>query len=628
MSVLVNGTNVITAGLDHWYEVADVSTLALEEYVEHDWRLEKRLNVREFRLPPDNRTKSGGNDQRNVGLTVPALRFPRWSFCMYCKRLKLSTLTMRQHEICPDPEHSERKYKPRMSQVPFVAVCTNGHLDDFPFDKWVHRSHQPRCGGVLRLVSRGGGGLEGQVVKCDGCNAERSLFGITGSGRNKDGDETTTLTEQLSSSDGPYDCTGARPWLAELDGKCGQPVRAALRGAGNVYFPKVESSIYLPRQEGAVSAELHELLRRADVGPVMRLAFKVYGTDVSASELRENLPTELFGPISDEELMAGFYDLFGVGPGEAAGPDEATTDDDLTESDEWRFPEFQKIRETPRDDYLTARDAGVHPDLISLIDRVRSVDVLRETRALRGFTRVRDGSLKLSDGKALMRREPLPPTQDWLPAYVVKGEGIYIELDSAHLRAWESRAEVQARAGKIAAHYGQAAAQRGLTNRSIVPRFVLLHTLAHLLINELIFTCGYSSASLRERLYVSDSPNRAMAGVLIYTAAGDSEGTMGGLVRMARPDTLRAVFASALGAAKWCSTDPVCMDAGEAGQGPDSCNLAACHGCALLPETSCEEFNRFLDRGLVVGTFENESLGYFSGFGTARAALGPTSRTR
>ncbi len=87
---------------------------------------------------------------------------------------------------------------------------------------------------------------------------------------------------------------------------------------------------------------------------------------------------------------------------------------------------------------------------------------------------------------------------------------------------------------------------------------------------------------------------------------------MGGLVRMARPDNLRSVFASAIGDARWCSTDPVCMDAGEKGQGPDSCNLAACHGCALLPETSCEEFNRFLDRGLVIGTFDDPGLGYFS----------------
>ena len=103
-----------------------------------------------------------------------------------------------------------------------------------------------------------------------------------------------------------------------------------------------------------------------------------------------------------------------------------------------------------------------------------------------------------------------------------------------------------------------------------------------------------------------------MAGLLVYTAAGDSEGTLGGLVRMARQDNLRTVIMSAISDARWCSTDPVCMDAGERGQGPDSCNLAACHACSLLPETSCEEFNRFLDRGLVIGTLKEPELGFFS----------------
>jgi hypothetical protein len=81
---------------------------------------------------------------------------------------------------------------------------------------------------------------------------------------------------------------------------------------------------------------------------------------------------------------------------------------------------------------------------------------------------------------------------------------------------------------------------------------------------------------------------------------------------MAVPAGGEAVMANAINDARWCSTDPVCMDAGEKGQGPDSCNLAACHGCALLPETSCEEFNRFLDRGLVIGTFDDQSVGYFA----------------
>ena len=611
MSILVDGTSVITAGLDHWYEVDDHNTLALEEYIEHDWRLEARLRVKEFRLPPDYRHRGWGQDQRNVRLSVPVLRFPRWCFCMYCKRLELSTLTMRQHVRCPDEEHVDQRYKPHMSQVPFIVMCNQGHLDDFPFNKWVHRTHRPTCDGPLRLTSRGGGGLEGQVVKCDGCSKERSLRGITYWRRGADGQEYTTLTDTLASDGDPHYCSGARPWLGELRGNCRQPIRGALRAAGNVYFPKVESSIYLPRKEGAVGADLHELMRRPNVGPVMRVLHQAFGQEVTIDQLREHLPQELFAPISDEELLAGFRDLCGVGGDSPTDSKDAETEL-LTGNDEWRHPEYLRIRETPRDDYLTATDPGTPTDLQAHIVRIRSVDILRETRALRGFTRVQDDVLRLTEGKSLLRRSLLPSNQDWLPAYVVKGEGIYLELDPNKLAVWEARAEVSARANKITQHYGNVASQRGLQSRGLSARFVLLHTLGHLLINELVFACGYSSASLRERLYISEEPRREMAGLLIYTAAGDSEGTMGGLVRMARAQNLRPVLAAALSNARWCSTDPVCMDAGERGQGPDSCNLAACHGCALLPETSCEEFNRFLDRGLVVGTFSDMTLGYFS----------------
>ncbi|MGP5396535.1 DrmB family protein [Arthrobacter rhombi] len=613
MSVLVNGTSVITAGLDHWYGVDDVATLALEEYREHDWRLEKRLHVSEFRLPPDYRSSQSG-DQRNIKLTVPVLRFPRWSFCMYCKRLERSTLTMQQKVVCKGKEHAAKQYKPRMAQVPFVAICSQGHLDDFPFDKWLHRSQNPSCQGTLRLKSRGGGGLEGQVVTCDGCEKERSLRGIT-QGRIVEGEERTTLSDHLSSHEEPYLCTGAQPWLARPEGHCDRPMRGALRAAGNVYFPKVESSIYLPLKEGAVSAEMHELMCHPAVSSTMRTLHGIFGNELQVEMLRgsllKNVPPELFGPVSDDELLAGYRDLLGIGAEQPVAENNSSSEF-LTADDEWRYPEFEHIRETPKDDYLTATDPEMHAELQDYLERVRSVDVLRETRVLRGFTRVRDDALKLSTGKSLLRREPLHPAQDWLPAYVVKGEGIYFELDARRLSSWEARPEVQARAKKITDYHGAIASRRGLQARELTPRFVLLHTLAHLLINQLVFACGYSSASLRERLYVSSSSGHDMAGLLIYTAAGDSEGTMGGLVRMARPDNLRAVFASAVADARWCSTDPVCMDVGDKGQGPDSCNLAACHGCALLPETSCEEFNRFLDRGLVVGTFNDPGMGYFS----------------
>jgi hypothetical protein len=215
----------------------------------------------------------------------------------------------------------------------------------------------------------------------------------------------------------------------------------------------------------------------------------------------------------------------------------------------------------------------------------------------------------------MLRRDLLPAAQDWLPASVVYGEGIFLELDEQRLRAWETQNAnaLHQHLAHLRENYERARTARNLQPKRLTPRFILLHTLAHLLINRLTFECGYSSASLRERLYVSDNPAAPMAGLLIYTAEGDAEGTMGGLVRMGQPRYFAPILRRALEAASWCSADPVCLEMGaQHGQGPDSCNLAACHSCALLPETACEEFNRFLDRTLLIDTFANSRFGFFS----------------
>jgi hypothetical protein len=243
---------------------------------------------------------------------------------------------------------------------------------------------------------------------------------------------------------------------------------------------------------------------------------------------------------------------------------------------------------------------------------VTLVHKLRETRTLTGFTRVfADTDLDLAGLQRMLRfRES---QEKWLPAYVVFGEGVFFTLDEGRLREWEALPDVQERVQPLVARFRRLRQTRHLRGRQVGPRFILLHTLAHLLINRLTFECGYSSAALRERLYVSDQADAPMAGILIYTAAGDAEGTLGGLVRIGKPGRLEPLLFRALSAAQWCSADPVCMEMGQSGgQGPDSLNLAACHGCSLVPETACEEFNRLLDHGLIIGPLDRPAVGYFN----------------
>ncbi|XVQ11403.1 DrmB family protein [Spirillospora sp. CA-255316] len=607
MTVLLDGTSVIAAGLDHWFEgdSADPGEFRIDE-----WRLQQRLRTSHFRLPPPFIPPTrgpGGSSARtsNIGITVPFLRFPTWNFCPYCKRLQASPLTLEGKARCPDPKHGDRSKGPDMAQVPFVTVCEDGHLDDFPWREWVHRAVRPDCAGTLRLRSLGGGSLAGQEVSCDTCTKRRTLEGVMNTLRS-DGGETTVLSSTLERG-AEFPCRGSRPWLGNATEPCGQPVRASLRGASNVYFPLVESSIYLPQSPSSTPERLIKIIRSQGFSSGMSLARARNGGTITVADFREMDSNGIASSYTDEQVSDALAEYLGQeGNKSEYGLDELSPVD-------WRRPEHEVLRNGLRHPELVVTESSepYAEAVTEAFSRVRLVELLRETRALWGFTRVTSADLKLRDGKKRLRLSQVAPNRDWLPAYTVNGEGVYLELEETRLQVWERKPEVLERAGLLAQRYETIRQTRGSAERDISPRLILIHTIAHILINQLIFECGYSTASLRERLFIDPDQERPMAGLLIYTAAGDAEGTMGGLVRMGRPDNLERVWEAALANAGWCSTDPICMEIGEAGQGPDSCNLAACHSCGLLPETSCEEFNRFLDRGLVVGSLANPEIGFF-----------------
>jgi len=233
---------------------------------------------------------------------------------------------------------------------------------------------------------------------------------------------------------------------------------------------------------------------------------------------------------------------------------------------------------------------------------------LRETRALIGFTRIvpYDG---VSD-----RLAPLSVGRlNWVPAVSVSGEGVYFELSAARLADWErAHPDVPSRIQVINEHARTVATERGTVHTAFAQRILLAHTLSHLIIRQLSFNCGYDSSSHKERLYVSDEAGQEMCGVLIYTASGDSEGSLGGLVRQGEPGRFEATVAAAVQNAEFCASDPLCLES--PGQGYYGMNLAACHACSLLPETACEMGNRILDRAQVIGSREDPEGGFFSDF--------------
>lgn len=605
-----DGTGMITGGLDGWFDNPEI---AKDEFIVREWRLEAQLRVNHFRLPPDHRVpKRHGEQQQNVYLEIPALVFPLWHFCPSsdCRALveRPPHLGIRERcRRCEQRSGGGRK-APFLNQVSFVAMCEGGHLQDFPWREWVHRDPNPTCRGQLKLKSTGGTTLASQVVHCE-CGVEpRNLSQVTDAFQTENGTDTH-LSSKLAPGD-RFVCRGRRAWVDDRHGEgCGRPMRGTLRASTSAYFSHVASSIFLPGGASGVPEGLLSVLGRPHFSSKI-MTLKQIDQVVTATELRRwDEGPQLLLQYSDADLEAALSQLFQV------KDDEAEDESHFLDHSNLRRPEFTVLREQGSSDDLIIRPMNVAEygeTLSPFFSKVNLVDRLRETRVMYGFSRIEpDPSKPLTDLKSQLWNEEPNFDESWLPAYVVRGEGIFIEFDEERLARWESRPDVQARVERLKKLPDRLTVNPELADEKSVARFVLLHTTAHILLNQLVFECGYSSASLRERIF-SSSGEKPMGAIMIYTAAGDSEGTMGGLVRMGKPGKLELAFAAALERAHWCSADPVCMELGELGQGPKSMNLAACHACGLLPETSCESFNVFLDRGLVTGTADNPGLGFFA----------------
>ena len=610
ITVIKGGVQLICAGLDHWFERDDPSNptkdIVREEFKIEEPRLARRLGVNELLQPPDWRKPSWITGGVNAKLSIPFLRFPLWHVCGFCRGMHKLTPTAVGRFFCPKCEGKGKKR--RLVQVRFAVMCSRGHLQDFPWREWVHRDATPACKGDLTL-NASGASLASIKVSCS-CKKERNLGPIM----NATADGTTSLSTQLQEG-APFTCRGSRPWLGTSASEaCSDHLRGTLLNATNIYFAPTESSVYLPAEESAAAPpDLLDILGKAPFATFLSLA-KAAGMRLTPEIVRGQLGLTV-ARFTNEQLQAA---IDCIQPGgvskQAPVPDAGPAPFRL---EEYRVLQRKRDREELK---IAIRDVGDYGPVgarpvVDFLAGISLVERLRETRAFAGFGRVSaDQTRPLAERKAMLWKDPTR-VNEWLPAYAVFGEGIFLRFREDRLQEWAQRVRngkvlAEERLADLAVRYGTKDKADG-NDPSLGPKLVLLHTLAHLLINRLVFECGYSSASLRERLYVSSDPVEPMSGILIYTASGDSEGTMGGLVRMGKPGKLEPLMFRSIANARWCSADPVCMEMAEHGQGPDSCNLAACHSCGLVPETSCEQFNRFLDRGVVVGSPDVPELGFF-----------------
>ncbi len=611
--------SLIHCGLDAW-PFRENDPHHREFRIEDEERLATRLGVRYFVQPIDFRYARQGDDanQPNLNLKLPFLRFPKWHVCPRCGRMFEAALHDKSAPFCEGPIGSGKdkgKKHPRRktSQVRFISACMHGHLQDFPWWEWVFQSATAQRHGRLRMNTSGSASLAGVRIVCEEDFEEIKIIAsrtLAGAFEFEPG-MPSALTKLGILCQGDNPALGF-PSSTQTSPGCEMDLYPLLRGSSNVYFPHVVSAIYLPPSDTSVSEETLEILENAYVWTFLKMC--------SQGDPEKQVNNQ-FAQI----VLQNYYPDREIDPeklAEAANRRLSTEDKPRSlgvssDSPEQAFrrEEYDLFRRDIQEGYpktnLLIRSTSIgeyEPVIHDHFERVSLVHKLRETRAFVGFSRIfPENNLEEWQRRALISRTP----KEWLPAVIVRGEGIFLQFREAKLNKWLSHYDdqLQRRLASMSSTFAQLRERRQQMPRPVIPRFVLLHTLAHLLINQLIYECGYGSASIRERLYSTDG-DQPMAGILLYTAAGDAEGTMGGLVRVGKPGRLEGVLRRALEKARWCSTDPVCIES--PGQGPDTCNLAACHSCSLLPETSCEEQNRLLDRGLVVGTLTDPNLGYFS----------------
>lgn len=561
--------------IDLWHKNAGIPV--------YDERLQKRLKVKYFKMV------ASGQEFREG---VPFFRFPKWLFCPSCRSFRpvdewqrlFKTASSRGEEF-----KIPRCNVCRVKLVPsrFIVACLNGHVDDFPWIEWVHGTNT--CEEPNMKITTGGStsGLAGITVSCKNCNKSKNMTGAFG-------------------KEVHQKCSGMKPWVGSSIGEyCDAQPKTLQRGASNAYFPKVVTSIVIPPYSDNLSEQISQ------TEGYNYLASQSGGLSEESIKTIIKMIAQQIGRNVDE-----VQNYFKRISGESS--EEAQTEIS------YRFDEYMAFQGCISEGEIDSRSfrieirEGTEYDIPG-VENVVLVHRLREVRALVAFSRIKPldrNELDEDEDKGSEAAKLVPVKEDknnisWLPAMEVRGEGIFIRFNDDALDIWQSSLKVQERASILNARYAEMVEERGREVRNIPPKFLFLHTFSHLLIRQLSFECGYGSASLRERIYCDELPGEPkMNGVLIYTASGDSEGTLGGLVRQGKSEFLSDIVQKAIQYSAWCSSDPLCIESN--GQGLDSLNLAACHACSLLPETSCEEFNRLLDRGMLIGTPENPDIGFMS----------------
>ena len=564
--------SAIVGGLESWPNTSDLVEI-VEPRLSHKLQVMTGVDAPHLYAPP-----ADSSDPREPVRSVGVWRFPEWFVVQDEGR---SENRERSRRLVHRKALDERRRFDGKAVVAtrFVRACPRGHVDDLDWHGFVH-GPEDACKRQLWLDERGtSGDLADLVVRCE-CRKQRSLY------------EATLPEMNLLGT-----CRGSRPWLGNNTREdCNLPSRLLIRTASNAYFPQVVSVLSLPERGTAVQSAVRELWDDLQIVETK--------ADLTLLKRKPAVAAQLAGFTEAEVLKA-------IGDHKDGGADERPV----------KHVELDALLAAPEG---FGDDAPVDPDFHARklpdaawrrskrtegVEGVIQLHRLREVLALAGFTRLEpetpdiDGEYDSDVERAEIAIEPA-----WFPAVENRGEGVFLLLRPEAVLSWLDRAGVKERLDGLSAGHTRWSADRKSPRSFPGGPYVLLHTLSHLLIQSLAMRCGYPASSIRERVYVDTIAKRF--GLLLYTASPDAEGTLGGLVQQAR--YLEDHLVQALRMGGLCSNDPICAQhtPGRSMEGR-WLHGAACHGCALVAETSCEMRNDYLDRALVVPVLGVREAAFF-----------------
>jgi hypothetical protein len=581
--------SVLVKGLDSWSYSGitdyDIDEPRLRAAVNRSLQRYGRGQIQQLRAAPW--LEGGDSDPTGwatQGVGVPVTPFPQWLRCTACNVLAavdsgefafVNSNPRTPHEA--KFVHDCKRGKPLAVAARFTLVCAAGHLDEFPYTAYVHQGQAcdttPRP--KLRMKDHGGNQAANVTIECVACGEKRNIREAMG---------------ERGRRNLPR-CRGRHPHLGTYEtGGCPQDPVLMVAGASNQWFPLTLSALALPQGQGG---DIDRLLD--DHWPDLQLI-----DDRGQFDFMARMPKFGFLKAFDADAVVAAIGARKLG---ANGPVPSAPDIQA----DLLGPEWDALSgpvPIPSDDFAL-RYVPVPAPIGELISDLRQVERLREARALIGFTRL--DAPDPESPEVAFRVDLSRSTQPWVPASEVRGEGIFLRVRDDLMAAWVARMENSPQMEAHRESYGRFRTNRRSDRKTSDfdrfhgwpgARYIALHTLSHLLIRTIALECGYSSASLGERIYAGDEQN-PRTGILIYTAVPDSEGTLGGLVSLAEGEDFDRILRRALADAGHCSADPLCSER-LPHKPADYLHGAACHVCLFVSETTCERANRFLDRRFLV----------------------------